>query len=115
MLQAFVCTFSKALQAEYKEKGITIQVRLTVLSPWEQALWIYTELGPLSPAGLAVHVQPQEEGGLDDTMGVIGTTVVTAVPPLFHLLPLSPMPWLLEQEMGQGERVLRNSVDFLAT
>lgn len=39
LFQAFVYTFSKALQAEYKEKGIIIQVRSTVLSPWEWELW----------------------------------------------------------------------------
>lgn len=35
LLQAFVCTFSKALQAEYKRKGIIIQVRSTALGPWD--------------------------------------------------------------------------------
>lgn len=102
LLQAFVYTFSKALQAEYKAKGIIIQVRLTILSLWEWELWIPTELGPRPPAGPAMHTQPGE-GVLDDTMGVLATLTVSAVLPWFPLLLPSPTPWVLEQVVGQGK------------
>lgn len=90
-----MCTFSKALQAEYKAKGILIQVRSAAPRPWGSELWARAERGTLPPAGLTVHVQA---GG--GRAGVLVTNVVTAVPPLSCLLPPSPRPCVLEQETG---------------
>lgn len=44
LLQAFVCTFSKALHVEYRAKGIIIQVRWTLVGtpkwePWLAGWW----------------------------------------------------------------------------
>lgn len=42
------------------------------------------------------------------------TFAVAIVPPWYHLVPPSPVPWVLEQELGQGVSA-QNAVDPLAT